>query len=267
MLRILLIACVTLATAPALAVATAWQDLAPGVRARLISNDTIGAGQTIVGLELDMPQDTKTYWRIPGDSGIPTEFDFSATTGIGDPLVDWPFPEIDATDGYRDFVFHGHLVVPVRFAVAAGASAATVDAKVTLGICSDLCVPAQAHFSLPIAFGKSDPGQSLRLEMAEAQAPITWTAPHPPVGAITADVQGLRIAAIDSSIDPQSIIADVGDPATLFSAPQKSPDGSSWLLKLAGQTGGKALAGKSVQLTFMTPAGPYAVSRVVAAAP
>ncbi len=39
-----------------------------------------------------MPQTTNTYWRIPGETGIPTEFDFAASTGVSGPQVHWPYP-------------------------------------------------------------------------------------------------------------------------------------------------------------------------------
>ena len=65
-----------LAAAPACAGATAWQELAPGVKLRLVASDTLSAdGTTLAALELDMPAGTKTYWRVPGESGIPTELD------------------------------------------------------------------------------------------------------------------------------------------------------------------------------------------------
>ena len=261
----LLAIAVTFAVSPALGAATPWQDIAPGVKARMISDDAIGLGKTKVGLELDMPEGTKTYWRIPGETGIPAQFDFAGSVGLADPLVEWPYPEIDETGGYRDYVFHGHLVLPMRF--AASGPEATLNAAIMLGVCSDICVPAQIKFTLPITFGKQDPAQSLRLQMAETALPTAWDQPQEPFGAITAAPGGLAIGGIDMAIDPASVIADIGDPAVLFSAPQKSPDGTSWLLNLLGEAGADGLAGRTVQLTFMTRLGPYVVTRPIAASP
>ncbi|MBI4922855.1 MAG: hypothetical protein HY834_14000 [Devosia nanyangense] len=265
MLKLLPLLCVTLAASPALAGATPWQDLAPGVRARMISSDAIGLGDTMIGLELDMPKSTETYWRIPGETGIPAEFDFTGSTGLTGAVVEWPYPEIDESRGYRNFVYHGHLVVPMRFAAEGGS--ALLNVAVTLGICSDICVPAQARFSLPIAFGAQDPEQTLRLQMAEVTLPTDWDLPQEPFGRIAVAPEGVTIAGIDPAIDPASVIADIGDPSALFSAPQKSPDGHLWVLKLLGDFGSADLAGRDLQLTFTTRLGPYAVSRPIAAAP
>jgi len=256
---------VTAAVAPALAAATDWQELAPGVRARLIASDRLDDGLTLAGLELEMPAGTKTYWRVPGETGIPAQFDFSASVGTGDAVVHWPYPQIDRSQGYLDYVYYGTLVVPIEVEIAAGAAGATLALNATLGICSDICVPAAASFALPLAFGAPDPAQSIRLDQAMATVPVLWDQPRQPFATVEAGLDGsLHLANPDPTIDPQSVIADLDDPSILFETPQKSPDGALWTLKPLGGAGVKGLEGRSVQLTFLTPLGPYAVTRTVA---
>jgi DsbC/DsbD-like thiol-disulfide interchange protein len=263
MLRSLTVIAVTLLAPPALAAATSWQEIAPGVKARLISSDTVVDGMSLAGLEIDMPQTTNTYWRIPGETGIPTEFDFSASSGVSEPTVHWPYPQIDRSRGYLDYVYYGPVVLPFEF--EAGEAGAVLDVSVTLGVCSDICVPATAKLTLPLAFGPPDPAQSIRLDQAMAQTPILWDQPGQPFGSVEAGLDGsLHLLSPDPSIDPASIIADVGDPAILFETPQKSPDGNLWTLKPLGGGARKGLEGSSVQLTFETPAGPYAVTQTIA---
>jgi len=263
MLKLPAIFVVTLAASPALAGATPWQDIGLGARARLISNDTLTGGRTLAGLELDLPQSTKTYWRIPGEAGIPTQFDFVGSAGLSDPAISWPYPQIDRSQGYLDYVYRGHVVLPI--ALKSDGGDATVNASVILGVCSEVCVPAQAKFSLPLSFTKPDAGQAIRLDQAQAQAPIAWDKPGDPVGVVATTADGISIANLDPAIEPESVIADVGDPAILFETPQKSPDGTLWTLKLLGGAAGKGLEGRPVQLTFMTAMGPYVVTRQIAA--
>lgn len=264
MLKIAAIIAVTLFASPAFAGATPWQDIAPGARARLISADTVTDGKLLAGLELDLPANTKTYWRIPGEAGIPTEFDFAGSSGLSSGTVLWPYPQIDQTQGLTDYVYYGHTVLPVEF-TATGASA-QLDAAIVMGVCSDICVPAQIKFSLPIDTARPDAEQSLRLDQAVAMTPIDWDQPGPALGSITATADGIAIASIDPAIDPQTIIADVGDPAILFAAPQKSPDSDAWTLKFLGGSAVPGLEGRTVQLTFRTAMGPYALSQKIAAA-
>ena len=263
MLRSLAVITVTLLASPAFAGATDWQEIAPGVKARLISSDALVDGVTLAGLELDMPEDTNTYWRIPGETGIPTEFDFGASSGVTEPMIHWPYPEIDRSRGYMDYAYYGPVVLPFEFETEAGG--AVLDVGVTLGICSDICVPTTASFTLPLSFAVPDAAQSIRLDQAMAQTPILWDQPGRPFGTVEAGLDGsLHLLSPDPSIDPASVIADVGDPAILFETPQKSPDGAIWTLKPLGGAAKAELEGSSVQLTFETPNGPYAVTHVIA---
>lgn len=261
MLRFLPLAVVTLLAVPGLASETPWQEIAPGVRARLISSDRLVAGGGLAGLELDLPAGTRTYWRIPGETGIPTTLDFTGSAGLADPAVQWPFPQIDRSQGYLDYVYSGRVVLPVRFTPAAGN--ASLSIALTLGICSDICIPAVANFALPLSFARPDPAQALRLDQAMATVPIPWDGAGEPLGSVSVSPEGLAISYLDPAVDPSSILADVGDASVLFGAPQKSPDGTIWTLyRLGGATEG--LEGRSVRLTFMTATGPYAVTRAIA---
>lgn len=263
MVRLIAAIAVTLLAAPAFGAATDWQEIAPGVKARLISSDKLTDGVALAGLELDMPAGTNTYWRVPGETGIPTEFDFSASTGIEDPAVHWPYPQIDRSRGYMDYAYFGPVVLPFEF--EASEIGAVLDVAVTLGVCSDICVPATTKLTLPIAFATPDAGQSIRLDQAMAQTPILWDQPGRPFGSVEAGLDGsLHLLSPNPSIDPASIIADVGDPAILFETPQKSPEGAIWTLKPLGGEAAGDLVGKSVQMTFTTPDGPYAVTYPIA---
>ncbi|MEP7241659.1 MAG: protein-disulfide reductase DsbD domain-containing protein, partial [Devosia sp.] len=180
MLRLLLILTVTLAASPALAGASAWQELLPGVMARLISTDVVTGGRLLAGFELDLPEGSKTYWRNPGETGIPPIFDFSTSSGLSNPAIAWPHPLAERDQGYLDYVYRGHLVLPLKVSVAGAAP--SLGVKVTLGICSDVCVPATASFVLPLNLSRPDEGQGIRLEQAVADVPVPWDRPQPALG-------------------------------------------------------------------------------------
>jgi DsbC/DsbD-like thiol-disulfide interchange protein len=265
-MRLLPLVLILLAS-PAIAGETTWQELAPGVRARLVSSDVLKAdGTTLVGIELDMPQNTKTYWRIPGETGIATELDFTGSTGVTAHDVLWPYPTVDHVQGYMDYVYYGPTVLPVVLAVDKDASAIALAA--TLGVCSDICVPAMASFALPLSFAKADAGQGVRLSQAIALSPIPWDGPETAVGDIAYDptAPGLTVPLADPAIDSASLIADTGDPLVLFGAPQKSPDNRSVFLPLLDGDSAADLGGQTVRITFMTDMGPYEISRQIRSA-
>jgi len=254
-----------LTSAPAFASATPWQEVTPNVKLRLISSDTRAAdGTTLVGVEVDMPAGYRTYWHDPGESGIPMQLDIAGSTGVSDPQIEWPFPETEMNAGLLDYVYRGPTVLPVRLKASGGA--AKLDAAVVMGVCSDVCVPVQAKFSLPLSFGAADPVQSLRLQQAQAAAPIDWKDGAAPFGPVSYDpkAKGLRVTLGSDKVDPTSVIALTSDPTVIFDAPQKSPDGRSLLLPLRGQARGTEWTRNPVELTFMTPDGAYQVSERVA---
>lgn len=254
---------VLLAT-PAFAAATAWQEVGPDARARLISSDFVTAdGSTLVALEIDMPGNTKTYWRVPGETGIPTTFDFSASTGIGVAEVLWPYPTIDTATGYLDFAYFGPTVLPAKLSITGDAP--VVDLSVTMGICSDICIPTQVRFTLPLDLAMPDMGQGLRIDQAVANVPLPAD-DDTVVGDATLDAVGLWIDLVSADIDPASIIAATGDPSVLFGAPQKSRDNGLVMLPLLGGGEQQTLVGQLVEINFMTPGGPYVVVREIVAA-
>jgi DsbC/DsbD-like thiol-disulfide interchange protein len=246
--------------------ATAWQEVVPGVELRLISSDTRAPdGTTRAAIEIDMPEGTKTYWKVPGESGIPTEVDTSGSAGIAGGRVLWPLPEIDSSAGAVDFVYYGPTVLPLELTLGAGGGAARLEASVTMGICSDICMPVSARFSLPLGFAKPDHSQGLRIAQAVAGVPIAWEGPGDPFGTVDFDPASgmLSVEVADDRVDPATIVADPGLGDGFFGAPQKRPDDQVVDLPLLGEEPGTGLDGRKVVLSFMTDSGPYSVSRTI----
>jgi DsbC/DsbD-like thiol-disulfide interchange protein len=250
----------------AFAAETAWTDLAPGVRARLIASEVRHKdGTTLVGLEIEMPETTKTYWRVPGETGIPTEIDVAGSTGVSGATLLWPYPRVETASGYLDYVYYGHTVLPIELKV--DGDAPVLNATVTMGVCSDICVPAVASFSFPLSFTEPDKGQGLRLNQALAETPMAWQERHDAISSARFDpaANALEIVLGDPEVDWSSLIADMGFDGELFGTPQKSPDGRTILLPLLGGGDPADLVGKPVTLTFQTPMGPFETSSRVQA--
>ena len=253
---------------PAVAGETAWQEVAPGVRLRLISTGEIKPnGTMLLGLEIDMPTNTKTYWRVPGETGLPTELDFAATPDVTGHQILWPYPTLDTSNGYPDYVYYGPTVLPIEVNLSAGATSAEMSAL--LGICSDICVPAQARFSLPLDDAAPDPANGLRLRQAVAMAPIDWDSGPQPIGEVIydADTGMLEVPLTDPALDPASLIAATASGLPLFGAPQKSPEPDLVLIPVLGQVDDSDLAEQPVELTFMTDRGAFEIDRSVTVSP
>lgn len=260
---LLILAC----SLPVTAAETPWQEVAPGARVRLISSDVLKPDRTtMVALEIDMPMATNTYWRVPGETGIPTEFDFAGSNGVTGQEVLWPFPLIETKTGYVDFVYRGPTVLPVELKL--DGKAADLKVAVVMGVCSDICVPVTASFELPLGFAAPDRAQGLRIAQALALTPMPWDDPRDPIAWVGFDgaADALAVRIDDAKIDPLSLIADTGQSGQLFGAPQKSPDGKLVLLPLLGGESSRDVEGMPVRLTFMTEMGPFSVERRISSA-
>lgn len=249
---------------PAFAGETPWQEIAPGVQLRLISTGVIKPdGTTLLGLEIDMPETTKTYWRVPGDTGLPLELDFTGSTGVTGHKVLWPYPLRQDTEDYLDYVYLGPTILPVEVSVEPGHPDAEISAM--LGVCSDICLPAQASFSLALSDAAPDRPNGLRLKQALATTPIAWEDGPEPIDNVQlrADEAMLAVRVSDDTIDPASLIAatEAGEP--LFGTPQKSPEPDLVLIPILGKGGAADLGSQDVQLTFMTDMGAFEVTRTV----
>lgn len=249
---------------PALAGETPWQSVAPDVSIRLISAGQVTPnGKALVALEIDMPATTKTYWRVPGETGLPVNLDFSASTGIAGYDVLWPYPLRETKGNTLDYVYYGHTVLPIELSVPDGV--AMVDMTAILGICSEICVPAQLRLNLPVASDMPDAPNGLRIRQALAEVPIAWTGEAAAIGEVEllAGDEAIGIRLEHDAVHADSLIAATpsGDP--LFGAPQKSPHGDLVVLPILGKSDNSALDGMDVEVTFMTDMGAYVVNRTI----
>jgi suppressor for copper-sensitivity B len=169
MSRLLVFLFALLAAVPAHAAIGEWQA-GDHVRLRLIAaRSADGALDGIVEMELD--PGWKTYWRSPGDSGIPPRLDFSASTGVSDPAIDFPAPE-RSDDGFAvSNVYHGKVALPFRFATAVAAAPIRLELAADLGVCDEICLPVSLKAGLDVPPGESDAAAAARIAEARAALP------------------------------------------------------------------------------------------------
>lgn len=252
---------------PALGAETAWIEIAPAVEMRLIADGRLdSAGKTWAGLELKMPPTTNTYWRVPGQAGFLAQFDFGQSEGVSDVTVHWPYPERKRVGTLLDYVYHGDTVIPFEVGLADASGVLKLD--LVLGICEEICIPAQASLELNLNTQQADRAHGSRLKQAFAEVPIAWDGATPVVDEITLteDGNGLRLAGLAQEIDPASIILDMGLSGPVFGEPQKSLGEPLVVLPILSKTDNSALEGQRVEITFMTDQGAYAARGTIKSA-
>jgi DsbC/DsbD-like thiol-disulfide interchange protein len=139
---------------------------------RLIAGDAKSAPDAPLraGMEIRLAPGWKTYWRYPGDSGVPPRFDFEGSTNVQQVTVSWPTPHRFSDGSGQSIGYAGGVVLPLRVQVKDSTKPATLRLKVEYAICEKLCVPAEASVELPLAAGGNSSSNEA-LAAAEARVP------------------------------------------------------------------------------------------------
>lgn len=165
-----------LASAAALALCAALPAGAEAVPDDLVRAGFLGGWRTESGtqmsaLRLDLAEGWKTYWRAPGDAGIPPQFNWSGSDNVASVRFHWPTPTVFMLNGLRTIGYHDELVLPLEVTPRDPARPMHLRAEIDMGVCSDICVPVTLRLGadLPQA-GAPDPAISAALADQPMQA-------------------------------------------------------------------------------------------------
>lgn len=122
----------------------------------------------------------KTYWRMPGDSGIPPQFDFSASDNVEAVTVLWPAPvKFPDGAGGQSLGYVKQVVLPLRIVAKSSDKPVTLRAKVHYAICEKMCVPVEAKVELPFTSVASTEDTTLAAALDSVPKPAKVGDPLP----------------------------------------------------------------------------------------
>jgi thiol:disulfide interchange protein DsbD len=128
------------------------------IRAELVSEVAeVKAGEPFwVGLHLAIRPKWHTYWKNPGDSGLPTEITWKLPAGAkADPIV-WPAPSFFDIGGVINYGYHDDVMLLTRITPPADAGGPLVlNADANWLVCEDVCIPEEGKFSLSLPVGSA----------------------------------------------------------------------------------------------------------------
>jgi len=188
----------------------------PHVRARLVAaaDAVVPGGEILLGVEQRIIPHWHTYWRNPGDSGVPTRIDWQLPAGAEAGDIRWPTPERFVLGPVTNYGYAGEvtLLTPVRVpAGLAPGSRFEVRASVSWLVCREECVPEEGELGLALPVvaggaGRGDPAVDRALARLPAAAP--W-----PAGFVPAADGSLRLRIEDRAFRP-------GQPASAWFYPE-----------------------------------------------
>lgn len=194
-LAVLLFACLTLVS-EAQAEAARAEDVIDG---ELLPGWQVGSGQQMVGLHLRLAPEWKTYWRAPGDAGIPPSFDWSGSSNLGAVTVHWPQPSVFHTNGMQSVGYEQDVVLPLQVTAIDPDRPIGLRLNLEVGVCKDICIPASLTLSGDFSAGADAAGGSGGKALARALKAVPARGEDAGLGRIACDIEpiadGLRLTA------------------------------------------------------------------------
>ena len=150
-----------------------------------------------VGLRLRMAPGWHTYWRNPGDAGVPPEISLSLPVDAKVSDIAWPAPERLPEGPIMTYGYTGEVLLPVT--ITPGTAIGTLEARASWLICEKICVPEEGVFRLTLAVGAGAPSAQAELFAAADRAmprPFAGTARMGPDGSLTVQAPELTGGAV-----------------------------------------------------------------------
>src|ERR1700726_1700077 len=160
------------------------QDASPWLRdghsaVRLLAGSRSGA-VLLGGIAFQLQPGWKTYWRTPGDSGVPPRFDFSKSENIDAITVLWPAPtKFDDGAGGHSLGYHDQVVLPLRIVAKNADKPVMLRADINYAVCEKLCIPVEASAELAIASVASTEDSALFAALDTVPKPANVGDPNP----------------------------------------------------------------------------------------
>lgn len=122
----------------------------PGVAdAQLLPGWQTADGRRVAALKLVLEPGWKTYWRSPGDAGVPPLFNWSGSENLAGITFHWPRPAVFESAGMRTLGYHDVMILPFEARPLRPDQPISLSATVDLGVCEDICVPVHLKISSP----------------------------------------------------------------------------------------------------------------------
>lgn len=140
------------------------EDVSDIVQIKVLPGWREGNNSHVAAFHITLAPGWKTYWRAPGDGGLPTHINWKGSENLEQAMLVWPRPKVFRAFGLRSIGYTDELVLPVAVR-AKGAGDVVLKAQLSFGICEEICLPVTAELtSILPATGQFEPIITAALE-------------------------------------------------------------------------------------------------------
>ena len=227
------------------------------VRAELIAHapEGIAAGRPMwLGLRIDHAPGWHTYWRNPGDSGLPTELIWQLPPGHSTDAIVWPTPRPLPLGSLMNFGYEGTLVLPARLTVPEGPLGDMLSVRLQAQwlVCKDVCIPEEGSFALDVPTRQATSADAALFESAFASAPVESTELKASAR-VEADALVVTLSGLPAAWSGRQLHFMPETPGVIenAAAPVARWDASTWQARIA--LSGQRSAAPEVMPVVLTP--------------
>ena len=183
------------------------------VEAQLVSDKASAqpGKPALVGLKLRMADHWHTYWKNPGDSGLPTKIQWVLPDGWKAGEIQWPYPRPLPIGPLMNYGYEDEVVLLTHLTPPANAPAgpATIKAKAEWLVCKDICIPEKGELDFTLPVGAAEPKEDTRhvgsIERAKGMLPVEapgWKYE----AALAGKVLVVRLTPPEGTATPKSVV-------------------------------------------------------------
>ena len=229
-------------TAPARAEPVGAVVTTPQVRAELLAHapEGIAPGKPLwLGLQIRHKPEWHTYWKNPGDSGLPTQLEWQLPAGLAAGDIQWPTPTKIPVGTLANYGYEGTVLLPVPITVdeawrPAPSGELQIRLKASWLVCRKECIPEDGEFSLKLPVRGSTAMQGAAFEAAQRAAPADLSAQSTNAAriagkALAVTVHGLPAALMGKRLEFFPEIAELIETAA---AGTQSWEGDVWTAQI-----------------------------------
>lgn len=227
-----------------------------GARIRLVTTGKPDAEGRLKGmLDIELKPGWKTYWRDPGDAGVPPTIDASANPNVAGAAFDFPAPQRHDEGDFKWAGYDYPVGLPVTFALKDPAGPATIDAAVFLGVCETICVPAQAKLTVDPDSDPDNPDDAAAVSAAFAAIPPAATADF---GVRAVEKDGETKAVLEAAFPGDTATAELflsGEDGYVFATPVREERDGKTFFSVEVTRPDEAPQGPGLHYTLVTDKG------------
>lgn len=207
--------------------APAQPDTSQLVHVRVLDGGITERGTHMAALELTLADGWKTYWRAPGEAGIPPRFDWSQSRNVGAVSIHWPTPVVFDQSGFQSIGYISRLILPVEITPATPGKAVRLSGRMDLGICRDICIPGSVTFDSALD-PQAQRNPAIAVALAQRPHSAAEAGLDKSICRLTPTGDGIRLTAqitIPSTGSTEVAVIEPGDPTIWASQTQTTREG------------------------------------------